>query len=468
MLLKRYSNSGHMIKFQLYDMERSYQCHFAEISTFVVSISHFMRAYFNYEALTLGQDFRLPADAAYLNVSMVKRLCSMFEFYALLCPNTFLIFRLLHAFCDCFMQCLQLQETTPYGMRLYGKVGCRHRETFTSTKLQLYVYTDAQCSQHYDDGQTTRKHATRGYLIGDSVISTKVSFRPDFYSCLSCAPEQVAFTFNKNNSNWYDDDYIGTHGTSNKQSNDDDLQSADDIANNATDDAAVDDQYYSTNDDYQNYQGDDGSNDDGRNRILTALTVAKKEDLESYREEFWREYDQYMHQHDAQDLSNRSLYGKNYYSIGDWNMCQRVFKYGVWCDEECRALDFFRTNLWSASDIFLLVIMCLFMTAMMLLIIAKRLKAQQKARMYGDDHPIPGLPPFAMAIIFIVIMCVIITLAKVKFINETLVFAVVTCILLFIYMLKLTLFESRRPTLLAAPRHHDKFDRSRLDEHLFD
>jgi hypothetical protein len=61
-----------MIKFQLYDMERSYQCHFAEISTFVVSIAHFMRAYFNYQALTLGQDFRLPADAAYLNVSMVN------------------------------------------------------------------------------------------------------------------------------------------------------------------------------------------------------------------------------------------------------------------------------------------------------------------------------------------------------------------------------------------------------------
>ena len=75
-----------MIKFQLYDMERSYQCHFAEISTFVVSIAHFMRAYFNYEALTLGQDFRLPADAAYLNVSMDKDnvLCTSFLHYNVL------------------------------------------------------------------------------------------------------------------------------------------------------------------------------------------------------------------------------------------------------------------------------------------------------------------------------------------------------------------------------------------------
>lgn len=148
-------------------------------------------------------------------------------------------------------------------------------------------------------------------------------------------------------------------------------------------------------------------------------------------------------------------------------MCQRVYKYGMWCDDECRSLDFFRTDLWSASDIFLLAIMCTFLTAMLLLIVAKRLKAQQKARMYGEDHSMPGLPPCAMAIIFLVIMSVIVAMAELKFINETLVFAVVTCILLFIYMLKLTLFENRRPVLLAAPRHGDMFDNP-LDDKLFD
>jgi len=162
---------------------------------------------------------------------------------------------------------------------------------------------------------------------------------------------------------------------------------------------------------------------------------------------------------------HRSLYD-NYYDVGEWNMCQRIFKYGVWCDEECRSLDFFRTDQWSGSDILLLSIMSLFITAMMLLVVAKRLKAQQKARIYGDYQPMPGLPPFGMAIIFAVIMAVIISLAKLKFVNETLVFAVVTCILLFIYMLKLTLFENRRPVLLAAPRH-DMFDNP-LDDHLFD
>jgi hypothetical protein len=58
-----------MIKFQLFDTEKSYQCHFAEISTFVVSIAHYMRAYFNYQALEQGKNFELPEDAAFLNVS---------------------------------------------------------------------------------------------------------------------------------------------------------------------------------------------------------------------------------------------------------------------------------------------------------------------------------------------------------------------------------------------------------------
>ena len=43
---------------------------------------------------------------------------------------------------------------------------------------------------------------------------------------------------------------------------------------------------------------------------------------------------------------------------------------------------------------------------------------------------------------------IIVVLAALKFVNETLVFAVVTCVLLFIYML--TLFESRKQVFLPA------------------
>jgi hypothetical protein len=103
---------------------------------------------------------------------------------------------------------------------------------------------------------------------------------------------------------------------------------------------------------------------------------------------------------------------------------------------------------------------------MMLLIVAKRLKAAQKSRMYGNDVSMPGLPPVAMLLIFVGVMTILVIMAKLKFVNETLVFAVVTCLLLFTYMLKLTLFASRRPVLLAAPRH-EVFDNP-LDERLFD
>jgi hypothetical protein len=161
------------------------------------------------------------------------------------------------------------------------------RETFTSTKLQLRVYTDAQCSQPYDDEQTARKHAVKGYDVNGTIISTSVSFRPPFYSCLTCTPESVSGTFNKKNGNWYDDDYISEH---NAKANDDEAD-GDDGQNG---DDAVDDQYFSNNDDvsnddgnynngnynsnYNQYNnGDDYYNDDGgRSRSLAVSSTAVK------------------------------------------------------------------------------------------------------------------------------------------------------------------------------------------------
>ena len=156
--------------------------------------------------------------------------------------------------------------------------------------------------------------------------------------------------------------------------------------------------------------------------------------------------------------------------IGDWNFCERIHTYGVWCDQKCRAIDSFRVDEWSKSDIFLLVIMCLFMAAMMLLIFAKRVKAHEKARLFDGEiqMQVPGLPPIAMAAVFIMIISIICTLAKLKFVNETLVFAVVQCILLFIYMLKLTLFERRTPANLLSMRRKPNARLGSMNRHLFD
>jgi len=442
-------NNGHMIKFQLFDTSNSYQCHFAEISTFVVSIAHYMRAYFNYLALTQGQDFEVPDDAAYLSCNKIK--------------------------------INEDNEDDQYGnvnaQYLYAKIGCMERSTFTSTKLQLHLYVDQQCSQPYDDGGTKRDHSKRGYVVGNQQISSTVSFKVPFYHCHTCAPEQVSGTFNKRYNNWYDDDYISIYGEKRQQDGNDDQNNE-----NQMDDAANvdDDTYYMASNDDVNYD-DAKFNDDYNRRSLISMEDYLQHSTESavvsYRNKQYRLghgmeeesngniFQSYVPALFSSSKKDRELYD-NYYDIGDWNMCERIYKYGVWCDAECRSLDFFRTDQWSSSDIFLLSIMCTFLSGMMLLIVAKRLKAQQKARMYGDDQPLPGLPPFGMALVFFVTMLVIIVLAKLKFVNETLVFAVVTCILLFVYMLKLTLFENRRPVLLAAPRH-DMFDNP-LDDHLFD
>jgi len=147
-------------------------------------------------------------------------------------------------------QCNPLQGVDEaYG--IYAKIGCMERETFTSTKLQLILYTDNQCSQPYEDSQTAKKRAHRGYELNGELVSSKVSFKPDFYSCLSCTPDAISNTFNKRNSNWYDDDYISEHGNKNNEENGDDDYQYDDQN-------AVDDLYYSKSDDGNVNNDDDG------------------------------------------------------------------------------------------------------------------------------------------------------------------------------------------------------------------
>jgi len=465
-------NNGHMIKFQLFDNESNYKCHQKNMGTFVVSVAHYMRAYFNYQALIQGRNLVLPNDVGYLN-------------------------------------CVSLQATAYANVKLYAKIGCMTRETFTSTKLQLHLYKDKQCTYRYQDGNTDHYHSSKGYDVNGYLLSTKVNFRPPFYSCQGCKPEEISNSFNKKNY-WYDDDYINSQ--KNQKQNDDggdadgeddgngDDGNGDDDDNYYDDDTfnytAVDDAYFAANDDVSNgddyynynynddaaaggddyvaddyynynddaYVADDAYNDDAyaaddayNRRALEALPFhlyAQESELKSFENEFWSEVEEQSRQ--LADVQN-------------WNMCSRIYKYGMWCDEDCRALDTFRVNQWSHSDIFLLIIMCGFMSAMMLLIFAKRVKAYEKANVYGDEYEAnyPGLPPMAMLLLFILIMTIILFLANLKFVNETLVFSVVVCILLFIYMLKLTLFETRGPHLLP-PAHRASVAMNGMNSQLFD
>mmetsp|Transcript_41424 Transcript_41424/g.60605 ORF Transcript_41424/g.60605 Transcript_41424/m.60605 type:complete len:607 (+) Transcript_41424:177-1997(+) len=219
--------NGHLIKYELFENENNYQCHFKSLGQFIVSINSFMRAYFNYQVLLKGRNFNLPNDAAFLN-------------------------------------CVMLQETAYSEQKLYAKIGCNLKnDAMTSTKLQLRVFTDKQCSVPYNDGQSDNAHANNGYIINGYSFSTRVSFRPAFYSCQSCSPAQISNSFSKSGTAWYDDDYITKNGK--KRSFDDDYDAD---ADADADDyfAAGDDNgfHYANNPNYDDkFYAYDDDDDDG-------------------------------------------------------------------------------------------------------------------------------------------------------------------------------------------------------------
>lgn len=395
--------NGHMIKFELFESTNNFQCHANNLGTFVVSISHYMRAYFNYQALVRGEDFKLPSDAGYLN-------------------------------------CVLLQQTAYSDTKLYAKIGCLERDTYTSTKLSVHVYTDKQCSQPYDDGQSSDKRSSNGYNINGYYFSSKVSFRPPFYSCLTCKPSEISSSFSKRGTYWYDDDAAANGQQIYKYFDDwlDDYFLQDDAYfvvqkytnNQVTNQKVDDDDFYTVDDDRRNLMG--------RRKLLSA----SEHDLKSFEKEFWEE------NREVRALGNNKKYYDDDASVQSWNMCKKVYKYGVWCDEDCRALDTFRMDEWSSSDILLLIVMCAFMGSMMMLTFAKRVKAYEKASIYGDEGlEKAGMSPTVLAGLFGFVLLLIIVLALLRFVNETLVCAVVTCILLFTYMLKITLFETQEPLM---------------------
>ena len=74
-----------------------------------------------------------------------------------------------------------------------------------------------------------------------------MSFRPPFYSCLDCAPEEISDTFNKRSTNWYDDDFISKNRYN--QNNQKKNQNNQNGNGNADDGSGNDDAYKTANDD---------------------------------------------------------------------------------------------------------------------------------------------------------------------------------------------------------------------------
>lgn len=392
-------NNGYMIKYQIFSSRYNFQCHANAIGTYVVTISNYMRHYFNHQSLRKGADFVLPSDADYLN-------------------------------------CVQLEQSTD--TKLYARIGCLERENYMSTKLALHVYTDKKCSQPYDDGQTAEERKANGYMIANDYFQTDVTFRPPFYACESCSPQSLD-GFSKQDNTWFDDDA----SAQNRYFDDwlDDYVPNDD-AYAALQPYVNNEQIYSKDDDDNFYTADD---DDSRRQLSLQEVAPVKDDFE---------------------LSNRqrelsySVYSGNDDSVQNWNMCTKVFKYSILCDDDCRSLDKFRLDEWPTSYIFLLGGMMAFIWLLMSLILMNRSKAYDKALIYADDFNAPdfGMMPCTMATIFLFSLICIGLLAGLRLVNVTVMVAAGGCIILLGYLIKIT-FSDNQPGLPQSgdPKIHTDY-----------
>jgi hypothetical protein len=160
-------NTANYVKFNFY-VDSGRQCHGNILGTYLISIAHYMHAYFNQRALELGDSFILPWDAGFLN-------------------------------------CVQLPVSS--SQTLYAKIGCeQHGYVSATKKFELRVYSDSSCSSPYTYDKTKNRVNINGFWL-----STAVSFDANFYECAGCTPTQVASTFQKNKY-WFDDDYINVQG----------------------------------------------------------------------------------------------------------------------------------------------------------------------------------------------------------------------------------------------------------------
>jgi len=107
-----------MINFDFFDNSNNNdQCRCINMGSFVISIAHYMRAYFNDQALNLG-DFLLPGDAGYLNGSIFN-----IDYSNLNCLSAYSVTISNYQTNTC-PRCVLLQETESAQQKLYAKIGC--------------------------------------------------------------------------------------------------------------------------------------------------------------------------------------------------------------------------------------------------------------------------------------------------------------------------------------------------------
>jgi len=429
------------IKYDFYE-DRGWQCHANNLGSHFVSIEHYMHAYFNQKAIELGSSFVLPWDAGYLN-------------------------------------CVKLPEPvyTSSDRPLYAKIGCEDHKSASSKRFSLHIYSDNNCTISYDEGFSKRRN---GKYINGYWMSTSISFNPGFYECKGCNPAQVAESFKQENF-WRDDDYLNyqelhkqfnddvrkysnatntysnskfwweSYGTRKKPTPSPTMSPLNQIPSNAPTRKPTKAPSSHTGKTYWwQYRG---SNDDTigyGNRRLREPYIFPIE-LELYHEIFWENI--------RRELSE----GSGVQKLPTWNFCERIYNHSLSCDKSCQRIidNFVNKNRWSAADVGILGMLFTFITAMIYIILVKRAKSYQRAVIYEDesDTPYPGLPPIALAMIFLVVIGVILGCVYLNLVNQALVISMFFGVILLIMLMKVTLCGE---THYREPQRHYASMRKRV------
>jgi len=390
---------GYMMKFEIFESKYNFQCHVNSIGTYVVTISNYMRHYFNYQSLLQGSRFTLPSDAGYLN-------------------------------------CVQLEQST--NTNLYARIGCLEHEHYTSTKLSLHIYTDKKCSVPFDDGQSDNERLINGYILGGEYFQTQVSFRPPFFSCESCNPHSIVNGFSKQNAVWFDDDAPAKYKyfddwIDDYVPNDDAYAALQPYVNN--------ERKYAKEDDDVFYTMDDNVDDGERKRLLVQEFTPAKNEFEKFEQEFWREHRELSY--DVYATGNDTIND----TLQTWNMCTKIHAYSTYCDQDCQSFDSYRIDEWPYSSVVQLAVIWTILASTMCLILVNRSRAFEKASIYADDFNAPqlGILPHSMGILFLSVLVIIGILAGLRLVYLTLLVAGLCCLLSVTYLLNITFREGKKP-----------------------
>jgi len=167
--------------------------------------------------------------------------------------------------------------------------------------------------------------------------------------------------------------------------------------------------------------------------IPKVIPIPSSSSAETFESQFYSEIRLQQRRLEEEEDNNNNKNKKN------WNMCSRLIKYAIVCDENCQAISNFNNNEWSDSDRDLLVMLILANVVMMVIIFHRRIKMSHSFKSEFFDRHNPRTSLSVLLLVFVGIFVVIGVLAALRFVNETLVFSIVSCFCLFGYMLKLTL-----------------------------